>query len=140
LNYGAAVVALQQAREQGGVEALYKDRDGFIREGTTSNIFAYFDDGKVITPDSDILPGITRQRVLEILREEYVVVERALNYGELLHASEVIITAANKQVLPVVQIDAHVYGEMPGPWARHMIARFQDYVRRAVAERDVKTA
>lgn len=139
LNYAMAVVAQRQAREQGGIEALYKDRDGFVREGTTSNIFAYYDDGKVITPDSDILQGITRQRVLEILRQEHTVVERALSYGELLQAREVIITAANKQVIPVVQIDAHHYGEEPGPWARHMMGLFQQYVRAAVAARDAET-
>jgi branched-chain amino acid aminotransferase len=140
LNYAMAVVAQQQAKAQGAIEALYKDRDGFIREGTTSNIFAYFDDGKVITPHAEILPGITRGRVLEILQADHTVVERGLNYSELMQAKEVIITAANKEVIPVKQIDAHHYDTEPGPWARHMVTAFAEYVQAAAIARDAETA
>lgn len=134
LNYIPAIVALKQAHRANAVEALYMDHQNHVREGTTTNVFAFFGD-KVITPAMGILPGITRGRVIEILERDYAVVERSLDYDELLAADEVVITAANKQVVPVVQVDAHVYGERPGQRSFKLMQDFADYVAGQVHHR-----
>ncbi|MEM6529888.1 MAG: aminotransferase class IV [Chloroflexota bacterium] len=129
LNYIQAIVAQKRARKAGAVEALYVDREDNVREGTTTNAFAFYGDDTVVTPNVDILPGITRGRVLEVLSRRYRVVERALPYEEVLRADEMVITAANKQVVPVVQLDGHVFGDgTVGPHSKQLMDDFREYV------------
>ncbi len=135
LNYIPAIVALKQAHKADAVEALYVDRDDNVREGTTTNLFAFYGDGQVITPKTDILPGVTRARVIEILGRDYTVTERALPYNELIQADEVVITAANKQIVPVVQVDDHIYGDEPGSDSRRLMQNFAEYVTQQVEQR-----
>ncbi len=128
LNYIPAILALKQAKRENAVEALYTDRDGNVREGTTTNLFAFYGNN-VVTPQTDILPGVTRGRVMEILADSYTVTERPLPYEELLQADEVVITAANKQVVPVVQLDEHIYNNgAVGPHSQRLMATFEAYV------------
>jgi branched-chain amino acid aminotransferase len=135
LNYIPAIIALKQAHRENAVEALYTDRDGNVREGTTTNVFAFYGD-TVITPQTDMLPGVTRGRVLEILSDSYTVIERPLPYTDLLQADEVVITAANKQVVPVVQLDDHTYGGgTVGPHSHRLMDTFHAYVMRHAQER-----
>ncbi len=135
LNYIPAIVALKQAKRADAVEALYVDRHDNVREGTTTNLFAFYGQNEVITPKTDILPGVTRARVIEILGRDYTVVEKTLLYDKLLQADEVVITAANKQVVPVVQVDEHIYGDEPGPHSRQLMQNFAEYVAQQVAQR-----
>ena len=67
LAYIPAVRALKKANAQDAIEALYTD-NGYVREGTTSNVFAFFGN-KVVTPGQKILAGITRQVVLELIQD-----------------------------------------------------------------------
>lgn len=64
------IIAAQQAAQQGGDDALLETRDGNVSESTIANIF-WMKEGVVYTPsiDCDILPGITRRIILDILRE-----------------------------------------------------------------------
>jgi len=129
IAYLPAVVAQQRARAVGGIEALYRTPDGYITEGTTSNVFALFGN-TLVTPEADILPGITREAILEVARPQYTVEIRPLREGELLSADEVFITAANKRVLPVVQVDDTVIGDgTPGEGTRHIMALFDELTK-----------
>lgn len=134
LNYIAAIIAQKAAREAGAIEALYVDRLGNVREGTTTNVFA-FTGGTVVTPAVGILPGVTRGRVIEVLAANYTVEERPLALDELLRAEAVVMSSANKQVVPIVQINDTVIGDgTVGPHARHAMDAFHAYVM-AEAER-----
>ncbi len=135
LAYISAIIAQKRAREADAIEALYIDRDNNVREGTTTNIFAFYND-TVITPEEQILPGVTRGRVLEILRERYTVEERPLPYDELLRADGVVITAANKQVVPVIQIDEHKFGTEPGTHSKQLMQAFHEYTQRHARQRE----
>ncbi len=124
-NYIPAIIAQKRAREQGAVEALYQ-RNGRILEGTTTNVFAFFGD-ELVTPAAGILPGITRQTILELAEPHYPITIRELPVAEFLRADEVFITAANKQVVPVVQVDETVFsGGQPGPRTQHIMALFHE--------------
>ena len=100
IHYIPAIIALKKAKEMGAIEAVYVDRHGKVREGTTTNIFAVID-GTLITPEIDILPGITRQVVMELAD----VTIRDITVEDLLQADEVFITASNKEIVPVVQVE-----------------------------------
>ncbi|MEL6309936.1 MAG: aminotransferase class IV, partial [Chloroflexota bacterium] len=104
--YTPAILAQRRAKERGGVEALYTDRNGNVLECTTSNVFAFIDDTLVTPPTADhILPGITRMTTLEVASDHFDVVIRNISLDELLSADEVFITSANKEILPIVTID-----------------------------------
>jgi D-alanine transaminase/branched-chain amino acid aminotransferase len=103
-NYMQAVLLQQKRLKQKAVEILYTWND-VVFEATTSNIFIVKD--KVLyTPKDSILKGITRKKVLEIARAQKIkVVEKEISVEELHTADEVFLTATNKKVLPIVQID-----------------------------------
>jgi branched-chain amino acid aminotransferase len=128
IMYTPAIVAQKQARKVGGVEALYKDARDNVLEGTTVNVFAIVGN-TLITPPADgrILPGITRMTILDLAREHYTIEERDLPYSELLVADEVFITAANKQVVPVVTVDDHTIADgKVGEGTQHIMALFAE--------------
>jgi len=103
-NYLSAVFAQQQAKKQGGIEAVYVDRHNRILEGTTTNFF-FFKKGKLFTSGNDILPGITRGVILNLARNHYETEIRDINKSELSEMDEVFITASNKEIVPVVKVD-----------------------------------
>ena len=110
IDYVAATIALKQAHEQGAIEAVYVDHKKHVLEGTTSNIFALIG-GKLITPGTGILSGITRKAVLELATETMSVDIRTLELDDLTSADEVFITGTNKMIVPVVQVDGSPIGD-----------------------------
>jgi len=104
LSYIPATMALQKARDNDGVEALYLDRKSFVLEATTSNLFAFIK-GKLVTPDKGVLKGITRQAILSIAKNMFTIELRQIHLTELLKAQEIFITGTNKGVVPVIQVD-----------------------------------
>ena len=89
-NYGASLLPAQRAIERGYDQVMWLDSQEFkyIQEVGTMNIF-FVIDGKVITPalDGGILPGITRDSIMTILKEKgYVVEDRLISVDELAEA------------------------------------------------------
>jgi len=106
-SYAENVVALAYAKERGGIEAIFANMRGELCEGTGSNVFVVLD-GEIVTPpvSAGLLPGITRELVIEWCREEGVPVrEAALPMSVLAEAEEVFITSSTKDVLPVHAVD-----------------------------------
>ena len=127
INYIPATVALKEARQLGAIESVYLDRQGFVLEGTTSNIFA-FKGKELITPGRDILSGITRKVVLDVAREIFNIQIRDIPRQELLSADEVFITGTNKGVVPVIQVDEITIGSgKPGPLTRRLIEKLAEH-------------
>jgi len=103
-NYMNAVLNQQEAKKNNAVESIYVDREGRVLEGTTTNIFLFIDN-KWVTPDKGILPGITRSVILDLIKDSSSVELRDLSREDLARAGEIFITASNKEVVPVVQVD-----------------------------------
>ena len=87
-------------------EALQCDVDGRVAEGATSNLF-FVDDGVLKTPaEGSILPGITREVVLELAREEALPVETGrYRLEDVRSADEAFLTNTTWEVRPVASID-----------------------------------
>jgi branched-chain amino acid aminotransferase len=80
---------------------------GNVAELATSNVFMA-KDGIVYTPaiNGTFLPGITRQRIIALLRANGVqVVEKTLKYQDFLAADEIFSTGNYSKVAPVTKID-----------------------------------
>ena len=128
INYMSAVMAVEAAKRQGAVEAVYRTRDGRLTEGTRSNLFA-FRGNQLITPKDEVLAGITRAVVLEIAEDDFEVVEGELYYADLQKYDELFITSSTKEILPVIQVDEQIVADgKPGPKTHKLIELFHVYV------------
>lgn len=129
IDYIRAIVTLNDARAVGAVESVYVDSDDHILEGTTSNLFAVIG-GRLVTPAEGILPGITRNVILELVKEEFQVELRNLPRTELLQAEEIFLASSNKEVLPVSQVDDQPLEAVPGPVSGRVLELFRAYTDR----------
>ena len=126
-NYIPGILALSRARQQGAMESIYVDRFGRILEGTTANIFAFIRK-KLVTPGNSILPGITREVVLNLVEKQFEVEIRDIHKDEIRLMDEVFITASNKEVVPVVRMDDRILSDgKPGESTRWIMQQFADY-------------
>jgi branched-chain amino acid aminotransferase len=108
--------ALIEAQSRGFNNALMLDMLGNIAEFGNSNVFMA-KDGVVYTPapNGTFLNGITRQRVIELLRGDGVaVVEKTLRYEDFLTADEIFSSGNFAKVAPVIRIDDRSL--QPGPF------------------------
>ena len=123
----ANVLLRQQAYDQDADEAIL-ERDGMITEGSSSSVFALLD-GTLRTPaDAPILlPGTTRDRVIDVAREQGIaVVSQGISKAELYRADEVWICSALREVLPVTRLDGQAVGDgLPGPVWKKVYRAFQ---------------
>jgi branched-chain amino acid aminotransferase len=110
--------ALFEARARGFDNCLLCDMLGNVAELATANIFMA-KDGIVFTPapNGTFLNGITRQRVIRLLRAAGVpVVEGALRYTDFENADEIFSAGNYAKVMPVVRINDRAL--QPGPFFR----------------------
>lgn len=107
------VLAKQAARDKGAREAWLVDAQGCVTEGASSNAWIVSRDGVLVTRPlgRDILPGITRSVVLDIVKAHGLKFEeRAFTVEEAYAAREAFITSASQIVQPVVSIDGRSVG------------------------------
>ena len=110
-TYFQNTMALHEAIDKGADEALMMDVDGFISEGSGENIFIV-KDGVIITPTTKhCLNGITRQSVIQIARDlNYEVVEKDIQYDELVLADEAFFTGTAVEITPIREVDEKIIG------------------------------
>lgn len=112
-NYLNFILARLDAQGLGFDEAILTNTKGDITEGATSNIFLV-KDGALITPslDSGVLPGVTRDVIIDIAKKIRVPVkERAVPRHGLSAAEEVFLTNSLAEVLPVTKVDSKKVGD-----------------------------
>ena len=135
LNFLDHILARIEARERGLDEAILLNTEGFVCEGAVSNIFLV-KNGNVITPDreSGILPGVTREVIIELaLREGIRIEERKVKPSELKEADECFLTNTLMEVMPVSEIDGVKIGtEKPGSLTLTFAEWYKDLVRKEV--------
>ncbi len=119
-HYVNSILASIEARRGGYDEALMLDVDGYAAEGCGENLFVVRG-GKVKTPPiATVLEGITRNSVLDILRDQGVaVVEERFTRDEIYIADEAFLTGTAAEVTPVQSLDDRRIGAgRPGPITR----------------------
>lgn len=122
------VLAKQAAREQGGFEAILIDADGFVTEGSSTNMWMVTKDGTLVTRSTkdNILPGITRAALITIAEElQMQVEERAFTLEEALTASEMFLTSSTSCAMPITHIDEkQIDTGTPGPVTTRLVERY----------------
>ena len=136
------VMALFQAYERGGESAVLVNAAGDVAEGPGFNVFAVVD-GALITPDTDVLEGISRRTVIEMARAAAIEVRtEPLPVAMLRGADEVFLSSTGGGVIGVSQLDGvAVAGRAAGDfgpvtrqlqaayWALHEDDRYVEAVR-----------
>lgn len=119
----------QQAIDQDAAEAILL-RDGDVTEGAASNIFIV-ESGCMITPPKGqyILPGITRDMVLELARTHALACsEETISAARLLTADEIWMTSSTREILPITQLNHQPVGSgKPGPLFARMLNLYKEY-------------
>ncbi|ENZ83833.1 MULTISPECIES: D-amino-acid transaminase [Caulobacter] len=117
-------LAKQAARERGAVEAWFVDDMGLVTEGASSNAWIVDADGVLRTRDTNanILRGVTRSTLLEVIRESGVPFsEKPFTIAEAQQAKEAFISGAGSLITPIVQIDGVKLGDgKPGEVASRL--------------------
>jgi len=109
-------------------EALLVDRDGYITEGSRSNIFFVKDEVFYTAPESKVLVGITRQKVIECLRQlNFQLVEESVSANEIDQFHAAFLTGTSPKVLPVRSIGNQVYNTQL-PALKKLIDRYEEMI------------
>ncbi len=107
-----SVLLRHKAKEQGAKEAILV-RDGYVTEGAASNVFIV-DGDKIYTPPKDrhVLPGITRDLLVEILANNNInILETPIELEQLINADEIWITSSTWEIVPVIELDNKPVGK-----------------------------
>jgi branched-chain amino acid aminotransferase len=132
--YVNSLLAGEEARRNGYVEAIVLNKEGQVAEGPGENIFLVRD-GEIYTPglSQSILDGITRQTAITLARElGYTVHDDAtISRGELNTADELFFTGTAAEVTPIRKVDNVVIGNgSRGPVTEEIQQAFFDLVER----------
>jgi len=104
-------MAFREAARQGAFDSFLVDGDGNVREGSRSNIYIIAHDMVITPPKEEVLEGVTRTLVFELLQHHDIPFQEApLSKERLMAAQEVFITATSANVMPVVSVDGATIG------------------------------
>ncbi|HYN08590.1 MAG TPA: aminotransferase class IV [Vicinamibacterales bacterium] len=121
-------LAMQEALRQGAEEALMQNQAGELVECSQSNFFVVRD-GRVLTPplSAGLLPGITRELVLELAAELGISGgESRLTPADLERVQEAFITGTTREVTPVIAVSDQTIGDgKPGEMTKRLLAAFR---------------
>ncbi len=125
-NYVNGYLAGTEVRRKGFDEALMLDTNGFVAEGPTSNIFLA-KGGCVETPTKEnVLPGITRKVVMDVLKDMgHTVKETHILPQDLCEYDEAFFSGTLRQVQPIKQIEDYKL-TCPGPITRELMSRMRE--------------
>ena len=125
-NYIEGVKQTQRAKTIGAVEPVYYS-DTQVFESSNSNIFAVIDN-KLLTPKTNVLAGITRAVLLEILKLNVPMEVGDFTLNELLSSNEAFLTASGKEITPITSIDGEPVGNgKVGAITKEVMNQFKEY-------------
>jgi branched-chain amino acid aminotransferase len=127
-HYVNSILARYEANHNGFDEAIMLDTNGLVAEGTGENIFVVRRGVVTTPPVINILGGITRDSVIEILRHEgYDIREQQFGRDALYIADEMFMVGTAAEVTPIREVDRREIGE-PGPVTKHVQSVYLDGV------------
>jgi len=106
-NYMNSQLIKMEAIANGYVEGIALDKNGFVSEGSGENLFVVHRDKLITAPlGNSVLPGITRDSVLQIARDLNIpIVEQMIPREMLYIADEVFFTGTAAEITPIRSID-----------------------------------
>ncbi len=135
LNYFENIYVRNEAYGKQSLEGIFLTKDRLVLEGSMSNIF-YVKNGTVVTSPltQNILPGITRQVVINLCSENNIKVsERRIHYFDIIKADEIFLTNSVMEIMPVNEIDIYkVESKIPGPMTCKLIELYKKEIENSI--------
>jgi branched-chain amino acid aminotransferase len=132
MNFLNNILAMIQAKRLRADEGLMLTLDGYLSEGSVSNLFLV-KRGRLYTPavSSGILDGITRRLVIRLAKAIRIPLsETRLGVSDLYKAEECFLTSTSMEIMPVVKADGGKIGNgQPGPLTRRLHEAYRERVR-----------
>lgn len=125
-----ANVMLRQQASDARVEDAILIKNGMVTEGTASNVFIVKNNVLATPPTGRLLlPGITRDLVIEIAKNNAISVEeREIKEEELYSADEVWMTSSTREIAPVIKLNGKAVGAgIAGPMWKRVMDLYQQY-------------
>ncbi len=111
-------------KEKNVYETLLNSEKG-IMEGSRSNLFFIADDSIITAPDEEVLKGITRQKLIELIHKaELPLVYRPLSEAEIPHLKAAFISGTSPKILPIRSIDNYTQLNPTHPWIMELRAAY----------------
>ncbi len=137
-------LADQQAQAKSpGSKALLLDQEGYVGEGSTANLVAYFEGRGLVTPPrSKVLPGVSQQVLFELAASlEIPCCEDDLLPEQLAAADEAFLTSTSSCLLPIVRIEGQpLAAGTPGPVFKKLLAAWDELVGIGIVEQAQRLA
>ena len=131
------ILARTEAKAAGCDEAVLLNEQGYLAEGSTCNIFLGNKE-MLITPcrESGVLPGITREVVLEIARALNIkIMERQIELKELIEAEEAFITNSILEIMPLTWFGGKSVGTgKPGQMTKSLMTAYKEFVDETIGK------
>jgi branched-chain amino acid aminotransferase len=107
------------------------DTEGYVSEASGENIFTVKNGILKTTPLASILPGITRDSVIQIAKAKKITtLEERFTRDELYTAQEAFFAGTAAELTPIREVDDRIIGDgKPGPVTRELQAAFFDIVK-----------
>lgn len=106
INIGFREAVDKEIKEKNAYEAILVDRNGFITEGSKSNIFMIKDRKVITSPLEAVLPGITRNVIIEVCRKMGLeVLEEKVHYKDVKNLDALFISGTSPEVLPISKVE-----------------------------------
>ena len=136
LGYLPAVLGKVLAARRNAFEGLFVDANGYVTEGTTSNLFIRRRRLWLTPPAALILPGITRRFVIQMAAAHGLrLKERPLTPADVVAADEAFLTSSLVELVPITAVDEHKIGNgRVGPDTRHLQQLYRQMVDHSLAQ------
>ena len=133
LSYWVNLIARKEAADLGARESILLDTRGYVAEGSCTNLF-FVSDGCLNTPSlkANILPGITRAKVMELASASGLTVgERMFRLHDMKKADEAFMTNALMGIIPIRSIDGIALGKRgSGRNTRQLMKAYEALINR----------
>jgi branched-chain amino acid aminotransferase len=130
LNMLSSYLAYREAARAGAYDALLINRQGCITEGTRTNFFAIQDRTLVSPPSDSILPGVTRDHVLKVARQQgFQIIEQDIKLSGLDQYDGAFITSTPIKILPLRSINNYTFKKSVPPAIKALMTAFEEYLQ-----------
>jgi branched-chain amino acid aminotransferase len=137
LNYLNNILAKIEANRANVPEAIMLSIEGYVAEATGDNLFIVKNKNLITPPlHLGVLPGITRQTVIELAKERGIITEeKPFTLYDVYTADECFLTGTAAEIVPVVEVDGRkINGGVPGEITLLLMKDFHEYVKKEGVE------
>lgn len=110
-------------------EAILVDREGYITEGSRSNIFMVKDNALITSPVEKVLPGITREVIIKLCVENGIeVIEKRVKDDEIAQLDGLFISGTSPKVLPICKVNNYIYNSPKNDIISLIMKKYDDFI------------